>query len=191
MWTMLIGISFSSEFLISPTVFSGSAESDWRSLETKILNTPEKDIYIIIDGNGGRVDIAIEFYKVIRYVVSHGKRVHFIINTWAASAHANAICSGTTVTLSPGAQIYFHAGFLSKPGPKDYSMPWALTKEIMYQYNECKSKGILTQNDIKQIEINHNAILIVNDRGSLVKLIVKDENIVSDDLRTSLNRIKH
>lgn len=123
--------------LTAPTSFMGSS-TKWEKLGNYIIKSDYKTYVINWKGRGGLNDNLNGFLWQIHKAKTQGKIIVLNMVGTSYSAHADALCYASKIINKNNNQAMYH-------------MSTSTINDTYRYFNLCKKKGIITENQIKQI----------------------------------------
>lgn len=152
----------------APIIFEGDKpQQEWERIEATLMHSSAKVIILEWQGVGGRVDTMWDFVRAVKMARQLGKEVIFIIQGPAISAHAIAMCYGSSYKMQSTGSLIYHAPFgRDFNGNKTYSDVNSWNNSTL---DECNRIGILSQQELLIIKQEHKRIEIYPNGQHIIK----------------------
>lgn len=128
-----------------PYTFTESTRSQWNALLDVINNSPEQDFILLWEGLGGKLDIALLFYKKLNKTKKH---VIIQIIGDSVSAHSLVYCYVRDKVVFKSGDLVFHNSYEGRNSVGHKNFTDSTTYEIL---NQCVLTGIITKDDENNI----------------------------------------
>lgn len=172
---------FSKPLIINtPLSFESEDNQTWDSILEKIQNAKNNQIILRVQGIGGEMFEGNKVIQTLLNIEKDGKIVTMEVLGPSYSMHAFLTCAGN-IDIKPGGSLMFHQGgsyettFFGMIPYKNVDLdPSGIELENFF-FTLCKEKGVLTNNDIKQILTGGDVTIIKLTDGSYSKIYSRDQ----------------
>lgn len=154
----------------------------WSTVGDAVRSGLIQDVTLRVTGYGGDVLTGFQFIQNVLEGEKKGTKVHMKVTGPAYSMDALFVCAGTDYSIMPGASLMFHqmAGegsyIFGLIGTRDTETDPAQDAVQNMVMNLCVSKGLLSNQNVKDILNDHEVYVYPNPDGSLKRITTGDNN---------------
>jgi hypothetical protein len=153
-----------------PSEFDQDNLDKWKDIENNIINAqPDDVITLLVQGYGGEVLMLNEIVTTIEAGQARGVIINMILIGPAKSAHASLLCAADNLSINDGGSAMFHAGAYIHTmifGLIEYRDTKVGAADAILRDNlvaKCKDSGLLTDQDIYQINLGQDVTLYLKN----------------------------
>lgn len=170
----------------TPYTFMDSDVDSWEEFATSLLKTnytPDANIVLKVSGYGGDMMTGNRVVQSLIDAEARGLKVHMDVVGPAYSMHAYLVCFGSDYKIESGGTLMYHqvfgvsTAFFGLIQYKEFALDPASEVTEEYMLNTCIAKGILTQDDKKNI-LNGKEVYITAVPGGTLKLTKDPDSIL-------------
>lgn len=137
-----IANTYANDVFFAPIGFKSKYSTEWNQLQSDIIKTKEKVIYIQWVGYGGELGRLEKFIQSIQQAKKQNKKIVFSLVGNAISSHAIAACYADEIVWN-GKKLVFHPARYQNNTTNN-----KLINHVQQLLQECNKKGIISKDDI-------------------------------------------